>query len=325
MVVLMLVFIAMASCSRDSGGDYFFPISSQKNIEYSGLTSAAVIEEDNADTILEEAFMGSSAGTGMVPSFGSAAAVGSSAHSRPLALTLLKTFEGLAHEISALEQEGAPAEAGLAIPTGITVEGPCGGSCSVYFSISPITGISRTLIYNDYCSTGTTFNGTVSIQGDLDPDSDNLDLTLSFSSFSASYEGVSRTMSGTLELATSSDSSSLTMDILVKDNSTDKTLWMEDYEMDVTEHLDYDEITISGRFYEPDHGYVTLSTEDPLIIYYVNDYPSSGTLVAMGAEISEGNNTKARLVVLDEESYRIDVDEDGDGTYELSWEQNWED
>ncbi len=88
---------------------------------------------------------------------------------------------------------------------------------------------------------------------------------------------------------------------------------------------EFEEATVSGRYYEPDYGYVALFTEEPIRLYYYEGFFSSGVIVAEGSA-----NTRARLVILSPLDYIIDADVDGDGFYSLSsgirsWDEEYPD
>jgi hypothetical protein len=112
----------------------------------------------------------------------------------------------------------------------------------------------------------------------------------------------------------------MTMNVNVKDNTDGKVYWMDNYFITDIYYDTYDETEISGNFYSPDYGYVTLSTQEAFITLDEDDYPSQGILIATGA-----GGTTARLTVLSATTYHVEADTNGDGTYEydsgtLYWE-----
>jgi len=72
----------------------------------------------------------------------------------------------------------------------------------------------------------------------------------------------------------------------------------------------------SGRYYDPDEGYVVVSTEEAFVIYDGDDWPLQGVLVITGDTGSEGGRTKARLTVLTSTTFRVEADTDVDGSYD---------
>ncbi|HET8759904.1 MAG TPA: hypothetical protein VFN94_02475 [Nitrospiria bacterium] len=83
--------------------------------------------------------------------------------------------------------------------------------------------------------------------------------------------------------------------------------------LEVTPTGSGDDVTVTGRVYHPLHGYVDVSTPQPLVTLTGDDYPSSGALVVTGA-----GNSSARLTALSATTFQIDVDADGDSAYETT-------
>ena len=80
------------------------------------------------------------------------------------------------------------------------------------------------------------------------------------------------------------------------------------------------EIT-SGKYYEPDYGYVTISTPTPFRVYDSDLWPRNGVMVVTGT-----GNTKVRLTAISNTQCQIDADLDGDDTYEWGPKtKDWED
>jgi hypothetical protein len=75
---------------------------------------------------------------------------------------------------------------------------------------------------------------------------------------------------------------------------------------------------LSGKIYLHDYGYVVISTSTPFRYLAGSTYPSIGTMIVTGS-----SNGRARLTVIDSASYNVDVDADGDGTYEISTSHTW--
>ena len=80
--------------------------------------------------------------------------------------------------------------------------------------------------------------------------------------------------------------------------------------------VNFVDISVTGRYYDHDHGYVDVSTEGPFRFYEDENGPSSGKLVLTGADGSEGGPTMARMIVLDSETFQVDADTDGDGFFD---------
>jgi hypothetical protein len=75
-----------------------------------------------------------------------------------------------------------------------------------------------------------------------------------------------------------------------------------DYTISVKEGDAYDEVSLAGRYYAFDHGYVIISTVTPTRVHWDSIYPSSGTLKFTGA-----GQTWATLTFISGGHYRIDL------------------
>jgi uncharacterized protein (DUF2141 family) len=92
----------------------------------------------------------------------------------------------------------------------------------------------------------------------------------------------------------------------------------------LTKASGYTDFTISGLYYDPDHGYVTVSTTTPFRLYAVNSNPSQGVLIIDGRTGIAGGSTKARLTAISAGTYRVEADTNGDGSYDWnSGTLNW--
>jgi hypothetical protein len=115
----------------------------------------------------------------------------------------------------------------------------------------------------------------------------------------------------------------MTFNATGQDPISGKIFKIENYIITIYDYGTYVEIEMSGNFYDPDHGYVTLSTDPVQILVIDNGYewPSSGILILTGA-----GDSKVRLTALNNTTCRIEVDaDDGDNLYEDLWEVDWVD
>jgi hypothetical protein len=121
-------------------------------------------------------------------------------------------------------------------------------------------------------------------------------------------------------IAISAADSSITMNMTIQNNTTDWMCKVEDYMMVVDDYGTYADISISGRFYDQDYGYVDFETSQtqPLRVYSGDEYPSSGELILSGAVGAGSGRTSARLTAVDATHCRVDVDGDGNGSYEVT-------
>jgi hypothetical protein len=132
-------------------------------------------------------------------------------------------------------------------------------------------------------------------------------------------ESVSRTLDGTIDMDGTETEYHLAVDIVEKDNNTDKTYWMNDFTIDVTFTLLTLTTTldIQGRYYDHDNGYVDVNTSRTISIF---GNPRSGELTI------EGSHNSSSILICASTYYTVQADTDGDGQYDdyvsahITWE-----
>ena len=95
-----------------------------------------------------------------------------------------------------------------------------------------------------------------------------------------------------------------TMDLRIRDNSDNTIFWLNNYTLSITAGAGYEDVVISGKFYDPIHGFVVISTPVPMRIYDPDAYPSSGTLRldgqgASSVTLTALSNVQFNLVIVD--------------------------
>ena len=115
------------------------------------------------------------------------------------------------------------------------------------------------------------------------------------------------------------------MDMYLQDGNSNDVYWINNYNIEAIEYPSYVSMTISGIFYDPHYGYVTLSTPENLIVYDYDRVPTSGILLVEGDNGVSGFPTKARLTCYSSSLFNVEADTDGDGIYDwssgvLSWD-----
>jgi hypothetical protein len=178
-------------------------------------------------------------------------------------------------------------------------------------------------------------NGTVAISGTCDAATfdpvlqicDIIDLTLTFTAFVTSGDGISETMSGNFTITFSTTGYETTMNLLLRVDSENLTFKFENYIVTVTENSPpgYDSVVVSGNVYHPDYGFVVVSTTAPVQFYIdaLGSPPLTGVAVLTGAAGTVGPTT-ATITFIDGNSYQIAVDTDGDGGPDVTWSCTWE-
>ena len=200
-----------------------------------------------------------------------------------------------------------------------TIPDGCGGSMSYSVSYDSATGIfSGSFTFVNYGCDGTTISGGARFSGIINPsNSEFIEASFSFDNLS----GGDLTLDGDLTIDYTVIPHEITFSAYGQDPNSGKIFWIDNYSITIDEYAGYVELEMSGRFFHPDHGYVTLSTDQIFVLHDGDEWPASGILIVTGA-----NNSKVKLTANDNVTCSVDVDADGDDAYEwTSGLMNWVD
>ncbi len=191
------------------------------------------------------------------------------------------------------------------------LEGSCGGEVSYTLTLNKISGeFSGNLLFTDYCDDGIIVTGEADVDGTFEVSSGVFD-TATFSFTDLSDE--SHILDGEISLDFTATPIVATFTAYSKDKQSGQVYWLKDYSINLYELPDRVEIESFGTFYNPDNGFVTLTTTEPFVVFAEDDWPASGQLVIQG-----DSATKARLTAIDQVHYRIEADTEGDGIFDLN-------
>lgn len=307
-ILCLTITLISVSCGGGGGGT---SNSSPPPISYSGLTTQATISQDNATNISEEAYeggtfaatLGTSVSVVLVPKEENR--IG---HSLPLELPQI--FE---NSLNKINWESGKILAGAIISKNDTIPGNCGGSGSYSITVNDQTGdFTGQIIYNNYCEDNIIMSGGVGISGRININTlIFITLNFYFDGVTLTQGGISATIKGDVYTNVSGSTVTVTENLLLKDNTTNKVYWCKDYSLTVIKGVNYKDFTLSGTYYQPDYGYVTISTRTPFRVDSGYTTPSSGVLMFTG-----DGNTSALLTVLSSSTYHIQADTNGDTIYD---------
>jgi hypothetical protein len=231
--------------------------------------------------------------------------------STPLLLDLQTAFtDSLAQVVGAPQIEEQSTLLASAMQTH-TVDGDCGGSATYSVDHNESSGsFSGSFRYNGFCTEGVNISGRATFSGRIDPDTEFFDyFSFTFSSLTTTIDGQSNTVSGSLDCDFQGSDIIIAADMKVRQSSNGPVCWLNNYSVQVTGT----QMEISGRYYNPEHGYVTITTIEPLTIASYEQFPSSGEIEFTGATGPGGNPTKARLIAISSTQCQVIADTDGDG------------
>lgn len=297
--------LLLMACGGSGGGGGSDPVT------YSGLTSQAAVDDTNAKTLTEAVVGGSTTGTAFA-----VVSDTEEAKPNPVVLDLARIFADSAAQLDV----DAPSSH---LPGAIVTESgsdSCvdGGSVSYSLRIDDVTfAFTGSFDYRNCTEGDSSIDGEADVSGVIG--SPDIELNLSFDSLTVTSGAESFTMSGTVETTATLTSATVAMDVRSRNNSTGFIEWLNNLTISISDNLSFVEMSVSGRYYHPDHGYVDIVTTTPFQIGASDEWPSVGQMVVTGA-----SGSKARLTAISTTQYTVEVDADGDDVYDPPTTENWE-
>lgn len=315
--------ILFAGCGGGGGGG--------STSQYTGLTSQAVLSDNNAETIALEAYQAgdlSTATAGLM----SLRESGNPTVGAPAAIAIARLLENAVDQVSlgpgaaAGSPSGKSAKPMTVVTASDTVFDGMGGSMSYTLSVDDQTGnFSGSFQFSSWHGDGgEAFNGRAGVSGNIDLVlGEFTQITFSFHPITFSDGSGSFSIYGTVSLTVGVSSGSARLDLVLRDESTQETVWIDDYTVMTTDgpdndfdgQPDFQDASISGRIYLSHHGYVDITTPTAFRYYAGYDLPSAGQMVVTGS-----GGRSARLTVIDgvpvSSGYYVEADLDGLPGYE---------
>ena len=324
-IIIALWLVSLLSACSDGGG-------TGTSLRYTGSVALANLTPTNSASLIGDAYTGGNSGIIVSGVTAGLTRYKYDASRRPRSLILTTALTRLIERAATGDTLARPETAATVsnIPSS-TLNGDCGGHAIVDGSFDDVNGtLSLTANLNNYCMGGTILNGTVGASGSAVTDiQGNIvisSITVTLAYLSAAQGGDSFIADGTLHISPQAGHSHIDKDIVItlnmlfKDNVTSKVYKLEDFTITrstVNGAISYDDISLAGRFYDPDEGYISLSTLSTLRVINKGDWPSSGSLRAAGDQSS------ATLTAQSNSTYRLDVDIDGDGNLDSTDNGLW--
>jgi hypothetical protein len=308
----LLTLLFVVSCGGGGGGG-----GGPAPISYTGITSQAVIDDSNASAVAFSGYQIGFNGSTVGGPVGASASQGASTSHAPRTIVLSKALN---HALKKIPAGPLPSKSAL---TPLSTEsdsfpGTCGGTASYSEDINDQTGDAHgTFSFDHYCDGGVTLHGSmtfVATGNQVDITTDSLNTTVCGDSFT-----ISGTIDATVESLTSM---SMFLNLLVRDDDLSKVYRLEDYSVSVSSSSASSTASEFGRFYDPDYGYVQVTTTQSMVIFAGDPWPSSGIVEIVGASGVAGGSTRARLTASGP-TYLIEADTTGDGQFDFSETNEW--
>ena len=285
------------------------------SIKYTGPETQVKVTIANAEDIAVGAYSGGLHSMTLISGWGAVQANESGVYDKMTLYTLSKILEQAIEKADIGSQMGS-VSTGAVQSIKKTIDGECGGSAAMKLNADDVSGVfDGTFSFDNYCESDIVMTGKIKIEGVINLDTEDMEsFEITFTKLTEETDDISITFSGAIEMSvTSSSTTRVFMDLLLKDNTSDDVYWVNDYIMTVTETDSYVDLSLTGRYYDPLYGYADVAIDVPFRVYNDDFNPSEGVLVATGS-----GDSRARLTVLSSMTYQIEADEDGDGTYEYN-------
>lgn len=304
----------MAGCGGSGEGD------SKPHLTYAGLTTPALITEDNAELLAHSALNAGASSNSFanIDALEEAAPVAVDSNQGFLSDLVMGLDRGLG-KIDFLKAPVQDLSASVVSGTGsIDHTDTGGGSASYTIQLNTNTGtFNGSMTFSSYCEAGMTINGSSGFYGVVNMMTEELDsFTLNFDYLTATDGSDAMAMDGEIYMVVSGSTIMATLDMMIQENGSDRVYKIENYQMDITEGYPLTNISINGRLYDPDYGYVDIETTTSFQVYDVEDYPDYGVMLLTGENGSAGGATWARLNALSSTKCQVIADTVGDGNYD---------
>ena len=312
-VSVLAIMVLLSSCGGGGGGG------ESSASPYTGLTTPAVITTSNADNVARQAFQGGDLGANATLAPSRAGEVRAAAE-RPIALTLVQilTKASTAAFLPPPAGMGPPSRA-VVTESGVIDDGwGQGGQARYTISADNVTGVfTGTFVFENFHGDGGgIINGNVGVSGVVSELS--IQILFDFRSVRIVDGAEDITAIGTVDLVSGTGGDAAILDIVFVDNLTRKAVWLSNYTVAVTDLGGTTEVRTFGRIYLHDYGYVDVWTEAPFLYPALATQPTSGVITLTGS-----SNCRARLIVVDATTYTVELDADGNGSYEWTVTRAW--
>jgi hypothetical protein len=315
-VVLVLSGI-LTACGGGGGGS--------AGLSYTGVTTAAVISNSNAETLALESFTSGTDASSTQAAASTVAVVNATSRKPDAGLLASRLFRStrIASQELLTTSAGSGPRTLVSIQREMTpLSGSCGGSSLGSLTIDDVTSdVYASIVFSKYCEGGVTLSGSMDFSLILDTASTDYGLmTMNYNNVRVSDGVENVAMSGSMSFDLMASDPTVTINLLMQDPAG-KVYKMQNFVITMVSDIDttgeYLDVSMEGRLYDPDYGYVDLSTTLPMRVYMTDDWPSSGVYVLTG----EGGATVT--LTASPSGYLADVDLDGDSTVDNTLTGNW--
>ena len=316
---VLTALVAMGALTACGGGGGATVAASDPGPAYKGISSQARVKEDNAQYLAFNGYAGGNLGSSLgwrsmaktMTDVPAPVEPNLSQLTSALKTSVLQLI--IASDATRLQKDASSAKV-LRRAESIEVPGLYGGIASYSMDVNDATGsFSGTVRFVDFATDPYTFSGSADITGTVDTSQQAIKLlTLTFKSLkvTSGYTlDLTGSISWTFDLSAPADT--MAMNMVLLDEFSGKTHWFKDYIVKSTYGYSFMTENISGRYFDPDHGFVDFATDATIVIDYLYEWPRQGTITFSGS-----GRTSVRLT-FEQDRIVTEADLDGDNITDL--------
>ena len=263
--MLLSVAIILTGCGGGGGGG-----GGAGTATYSGVTSAATIDDTSAETL------GTTATEAMSEAVTNDSANDGNPFSLAASITNTPNTSSLSSIVTNIARNAATQMVPLNLPVGLTITsaelgaGFCGGSITVPDDFGQNDTLNGSIVFNNLCFDGDE-DGQVTLNGQITFTETATLITISYVNFTVVFNGQTQTVNATITCTSNFSSCTFSSDYVGEDG---KVYRVSDFTVSGNATAGY---TISATFFHPDLGSVTIQTTTP-ITFAANGNPNGGVL-----------------------------------------------
>jgi len=290
LLLTMVIPFFLVACGGDPAG----------TMTYTGITTQAGITDTNAKTVVVDEMSNTNATSNAT---GASDSLSDEARNKALKYAKTKALSFSQRERSAVTSSSD------------TEVGPCGGTVIYDTTINDVTfEIDITATFKSYCEDNALMSGSMLFEMELNSSQTDYAAKITYTNFTVNEDNMLHTMSGTVTSEGILFSSTLTLNMVMANNTKSEQIKLENFVVTTGAYS----VEYSGRIYHSTHGYVDVTTLTPMS-FDSSGYMSSGSIKLDGA------NSYAILSAATNGGYVLEIDSNADGIIDSTETGAWTD
>ena len=280
-------------------------------LAYTGITSQAAVTQYNWQPLAVGAYQQGQTDSGI--GIG-AVGISSSNNIRPRGILVSQTLINGLKAIDVTSLLKSMGSDGVSNRTA-SIFGNCGGRGDYTIEIDDVTGaFNGTMNFFSFCSMNSIISGGTTFSGVINLITQNfVNSKYTFNALTCAHMRDSITLQGSIASSFTAATDSINMTALVQDNTTGQVYKIDNLQLELTYSGNYFDARLSGVHFDPQYGYIVLSTSLPVRFYDTAYWPFQGEVIVNG-----NAGTRARLTVTSVGEFIVAVDTNGDGLFNHS-------